>query len=110
MSMVGNIVITPEPFDGQMLLCGAVTTWTIENSLEEAGSLLASTVTNAPRYLTNDSAAGAGWGEMQTLGLDNAGLPIIGAAFAKAINPNIGAGISGNFGLMWPHRYTRPGL
>ena len=32
----------------------------------------------------------------------------VGTAFAKATSTNIGAGISGNFGLTWPHRYTRP--
>ncbi len=49
-----------------------------------------------------------GWGEVFTRGLNNVGLPIVGAAFAKATSTNIGAGISGNFGLTWPHRYTRP--
>jgi hypothetical protein len=51
-----------------------------------------------------------GWGEVFTRGLNNAGLPIVGAAFAKATSTNIGAGVSGNFGLTWPHRYTRPSV
>lgn len=35
------------------------------------------------------------------------GLPILGAAFIKLTNPNVGSGVSGNFGITWPHRFTR---
>ena len=53
--------------------------------------------------------AADGWGELRTPGLGNLGLPMLGVAFAKATSTNIGAGVSGNFGLVWEHRYTRPG-
>jgi hypothetical protein len=50
-----------------------------------------------------------GWGEMSFTGVNPAGIPLVGTAFAKATSTNIGAGISGNFGLVWEHRYTRVG-
>jgi len=50
-----------------------------------------------------------GWGEMSFTGVNPAGIPLVGTAFSKAASTNIGAGISGNFGLAWEHRYTRPG-
>ena len=50
-----------------------------------------------------------GWTEVFTPGINQAGLPILGAAFAKATSTNVGSGVSGNFGLTWEHSYTRPG-
>lgn len=48
-----------------------------------------------------------GWARIQTSGL-GAGLPILGAAFVKATNPNAAPGVSGNYGAVYEHRYTRP--
>jgi hypothetical protein len=35
-------------------------------------------------------------------------LPVTGLAFYKATIPNIAAGVSGNFGLVWAHRFNEP--
>lgn len=47
-----------------------------------------------------------GWGVINTTNGGN-GLPILGASFIKLTNPNVGNGVSGNFGITWPHRGTR---
>ena len=58
-----------------------------------------------------------GWGEVFTLGtyrtpgfpiFGRYGLPVMGQAFSKATSTNIGAGVSGNFGLVWAHRFNEP--
>ena len=47
-----------------------------------------------------------GWGVITTTN-GGPGLPILGSSFQKLTNPNVGNGISGNFGITWPHRFTR---
>jgi len=49
-----------------------------------------------------------GWAEAAFFDINQAGIPVVGGAFARATSTNIGAGISGNFGLFWEHRYVRP--
>ena len=49
-----------------------------------------------------------GWVEAVFFDINQAGIPVIGGAFSSATSTNIGAGISGNFGLVWEHRYVRP--
>lgn len=55
-----------------------------------------------------------GWGVINTMNgtgttaaTEGPGLPILGSAFIKLTNPNVGTGVSGNFGITWPHRFTR---
>ena len=36
-----------------------------------------------------------------------AGLPILGSAFIKLTNPSVSAGMSGTYGITWPHRFTK---
>ena len=48
-----------------------------------------------------------GWMRLDTPGL-GAGLPIIGSAFMSAYNPEVAAGVAGNFSMTFPHRTTRP--
>ncbi|MFP5482184.1 MAG: cell surface protein, partial [Gammaproteobacteria bacterium] len=47
-----------------------------------------------------------GWGVITTTN-GGAGLPILGSSFIKLSNPNVGAGVSGTYGITWPHRYTK---
>lgn len=49
-----------------------------------------------------------GWMRLNTSGLANVGLPIIGSAFMSAFNPEVSAGTAGNFSMTFPHRTTRP--
>jgi hypothetical protein len=46
-----------------------------------------------------------GWGAI-TMNT-TAGLPILGASFIKLSNPSAQPGVSGNYGITWPHGYTR---
>lgn len=49
---------------------------------------------------------GAGWGVVDFgTGAGN-GVPVLGAAFTAATNPNAAAGMVGNYGITWPHFYT----
>lgn len=47
-----------------------------------------------------------GWGRVSTLN-GGVGLPILGASFIKLSNPSARAGVSGNYGITWPHRFTK---
>ncbi|MEQ6308740.1 cell surface protein [Delftia acidovorans] len=47
-----------------------------------------------------------GWGVLTTTN-SGLGLPLIGSAFIKLENPSARQGVSGTYGVTWPHRYTR---
>lgn len=50
---------------------------------------------------------GAGWGVVDFgTGAGN-GVPVLGAAFTAATNPNAAAGMVGNYGITWPHFYSK---
>jgi hypothetical protein len=63
------------------------------------GAALAAQFTETAAY-TN------GWGVIDTNN-GGAGLPILGASFIKLSNPQASAGVSGNYGITWQHRFTR---
>ena len=98
-----DFVISPSPIAPKINLCGEVAVWSINAGDEYAASALGASV--ARKNLEVGYADG--WGKFVTPGLGN-GLPMLGAAFAKATSTNIGAGVSGNFGLAWQHRYESP--
>jgi len=99
-----DFVISPSPIAAKINLCGEVSVWSINAGDQYAASALGASV--ARKNLEVGYADG--WGKFVTPGINNGGLPMLGAAFAKATSTNIGAGISGNFGLAWAHRYTSP--
>ena len=47
-----------------------------------------------------------GWGVMDTTN-GGVGLPILGYSVQKLTNPQASAGVSGNFGITWAHRFTK---
>lgn len=50
-----------------------------------------------------------GWLRLGTRGAtDGTGLPIIGASFQKYVHPNAQPGVMGNYGVVFPHKVTRP--
>ena len=99
-----DFVISPSPIAAKINLCGEVSVGSINAGDEYAASALGANV--ARKNLEVGYADG--WGKFVTPGINNGGLPMLGAAFAKATSTNIGAGVSGNFGLAWAHRYTSP--
>jgi len=77
-------------------LCGEV------NVLAWNNTATASQALKATLILANSSAGSttAGWGRVAL-----PGLPAIGSAHMKIFNSAVSAGLSGNFGGTWPHRY-----
>ena len=48
-----------------------------------------------------------GWMSVFVEGVNELGLPLLGASFIKLTNPSAQPGVSGNYGITWPHGYTR---
>jgi len=60
------------------------------------------------RQDTGGSAFTNGWGVVNVRNATTtAGLPILGASFIKATNPQVAAGQSGTYGITSEHRFTR---
>ncbi|MEY2953104.1 MAG: hypothetical protein RLZZ401_1191 [Pseudomonadota bacterium] len=55
---------------------------------------------------TENMAFTNGWARLDTSNR-GPGLPVLGAAFIKASNPNAAAGVSGNYGILSPHSVGR---
>ena len=73
-------------------------------SFADAGtSVLGATVA---RQDTGSSAYVNGWSVISTNN-GGAGLPILGSSFIKLTNPQASAGMSGTYGITWPHRFTK---
>ena len=88
----------PNDWMKTLSLCGAVMVW----SVNAGDALVPSALDARVSRVNTDISFVDGSVEMSFAA------PMLGAAFAKATSTNIGAGVSGNFGLTWPHRYTRP--
>lgn len=96
--------VTPLP-----QFCGETSVLAIGDT---GSSVLAASV--ARESITSPGAGAApyknGWYWMSTANSDgttNAGLPILGSSFIKLSNPDTGAGVSGTYGITWPHRFTK---
>ena len=73
-------------------------------SFADAGtSVLGATVA---RQDTGSSAYVNGWSVISTAN-GGTGLPILGSSFIKLTNPQASAGMSGTYGITWPHRFTK---
>lgn len=91
-------------------ICGAVSVMGINPQYDAGqGSYISTLGARLTFQERETSFVEDGWIEVFTPGLNNAGIPLLGAAFAKATSTNVGAGVSGNFGLTWEHSYTRAG-
>ena len=84
-------------------LCGAVQVVSINADNLYAPSALSATVSRKNLITEFDD----GWLDVSIDGQLWRGVPVLGAAFAKATNTNVGEGVSGNFGLTWEHSYSR---
>jgi hypothetical protein len=81
----GNVTLLP--------LCGEVSVLNFASGSVLGASVAAGAVNGA---YTN------GWGQINFAA---PGVPVLGAAFIKVTNPNASAGVSGNYGITWPHAY-----
>jgi hypothetical protein len=83
-------------------LCGAVSVVAFTDTGASAlgASVVRETATNGP--FTN------GWSRFPlTSPTTQLGLPLLGSAFIKLSNPSAQPGVSGNYGITWPHNFTR---
>lgn len=86
---------TPEVFK----LCGEVSVTSFSNDASAVGASLTRQVVKAP--YTN------GWGNV-VFGTDKlTGVPMLGSAFIKLSNPQAAAGVSGTYGITWPHTFKK---
>lgn len=87
----------------QLRLCGAVDVMGIKSNVSDLSALSASVSSHG-----NSSLFTNGWRKIKpidaTTGL---GLPLLGASFIKLTNPAAQPGVSGNYGITWPHMMTK---
>ena len=89
-------------------LCGEASVLAFKST---GNSVLASSV--ARSTITSGTYVN-GWGVVTTTNEIGAapvglvqGLPVLGASFIKLSNPQVAAGLSGTYGITWPHRFTK---
>lgn len=96
-----NVVISPNVVT-PVSLCGEVNILSLNNLTANTGAIGANLVVaglNVPYQ--------NGWATVNLNATGHTGgLPVIGQAFVKATNPAVSAGISGNFGAAWDHRWN----
>ena len=64
-------------------------------------TITSGTYTNGWGVVTTNNATGTG------VTLVNRGLPVLGASFIKLSTPQVAAGLSGTYGITWPHRFVK---
>ena len=77
----------------QFPVCGEVSMLAFGSSSVLGASLTAGSV--APKYQD-------GWAHMSF----SNGVPVLGYAFQKGVNPQAGTDMIGNYGVLWPHFYS----
>ena len=101
-SKSGNPVFSPSKASSARL-CGETSVMSFGQGGTQS-RVLGSTVAR------EDVAASAifenGWGRVTTPN-GGVGLPILGFGVQKLSNPQVAAGVSGNFGITWAHRFTK---
>jgi hypothetical protein len=86
--------------------CGETSVLAIGTTVDDASVLGASV---ARQSVASSDVTGPyenGWAVVTTTN-GGTGLPIIGSSFIKLANPDVGTGVSGTYGITWPHRTTR---
>lgn len=96
-----QFVISPGVPTAPLTICGEASVLTINNA--SGTGVLGAAV--AKKDIT--SANVNGWMRIATPGLAGQGLPIVGGSFLQLTNGAASAGVSGNYGIQFPHRTTR---
>lgn len=95
-----NVVVSPGTVTS-VALCGEVNILSLNGLTGNTGAVGANLVV-APLTVPYQN----GWAAVTLNATSHVGgLPVIGTAFVKAYNQNVSAGISGNFGATWAHRW-----
>ncbi len=93
----GTAVFSPQSPTKAAALCGEVSVLSFNDS---GKSVLDASV--ARQNVTTEPVNG--WSQMNF----NGAVPVLGASFIKLRNPNVGSGVSGTYGITWPHAYVAP--
>ena len=100
-NVTSNVVVSPNVVTS-VALCGEVNILSLNNLTGNTGAIGANLVVaglNVPYQ--------SGWASVNLNATGHTGgLPVIGQAFVKAVNPAVSAGVSGNFGGAWAHRWN----
>ncbi|MCA0242439.1 MAG: cell surface protein [Proteobacteria bacterium] len=105
-----QFVISPGTPTAPLTICGEVSVLTFNNA--SGGGALGAQLTKKDLTGTNVN----GWARLSTPGLAGTapgpvapqlGLPIVGGSFMQLTNGQVAAGVSGNYGITFPHRTTR---
>lgn len=86
--------------------CGETSVLAIGTGADDASVLGASVARQSVASSEETGPYENGWAVVTTNN-GGPGLPIIGSSFIKLSNPNVGTGVSGTYGITWPHRTTR---
>ena len=97
-----GFVISPGGQAAPLTFCGEVSVLSFNNA--SGTSVLGAVLARKDIDLNYTD----GWVSIATPGNAGIGLPILGASFETAFNPAASAGIAGNYGLTFGHRFTRP--
>ena len=99
-----DFVISPSTPAQTPALCGEVAVW----SFNAGGTTDPSALSAAVARGNIEVGFADGWAAFNTPSAVSGGygLPILGAAFTKAVNPYVAAGVSGTYGAAWNHRYS----
>ena len=98
-----QFVISPGTPTAPLTICGEVSVLTFNNA--NGGGALGAQLTKKD-LSDKDGININGWARLSTLGLGG-GLPIVGASFMQLTNGSVSTGVSGNYGIAFPHRTTR---
>jgi len=95
-----DFVISPGALGAPLTFCGEVSVLSMNNS--GGTSVLGASITRKDIGLLYNN----GWMSITTPG-NGDGLPVLGSAFMSAFNGSASAGVSGNYGLTFSHRFDR---
>ncbi len=95
----GEAVFSPQTAAKAAALCGEVSVLSFNSAIGSKSVLDASVARG-----NVNTAPVNGWSQMNFGGA----VPVLGAAFMKVSNPNVGTGVSGTYGITWPHAYVAP--
>lgn len=86
--------------------CGETSVLAIGTGSDDASVLGASVARQSVASSEETGPYENGWAVVTTTN-GGPGLPIIGSSYIKLANPDVGTGVSGTYGITWPHRTTR---
>ena len=93
-----DAVFSPQTATPAAALCGEVSV--LSFNAKDQKSVLDASVARG----NVNTAQMNGWSQMNF----GAAIPVLGAAFLKVSNPAVKDGVSGTFGITWPHAYVAP--